>query len=250
MAGHSKWAQIKRKKAVTDSRRGKLWTKLLREVTVAARLGGADAAGNPRLRAAIQDARGANVPNDNIDRAVQRGGGTLDDVSYEELTYEGYGPGGVAVLIETMTDNKNRTVSELRHVLSKNGGNLGENGCVAWMFDKRGYFALDKDELDEETLMELAIEVGAEDAVVDDEVYELYCAAEDYAAVRDEIDRRGINVCSRAVAMLPKTEIEVDEETAERVLRMVDALEDQDDVQNVWSNLRVGEGVLTTTGDA
>ncbi|MDH3402246.1 MAG: YebC/PmpR family DNA-binding transcriptional regulator, partial [Acidobacteriota bacterium] len=183
MAGHSKWAQIKRKKAVTDARRGKLWTKLLKELTVAARLGGADPAGNPRLRVGIQEARAANVPSENIERAVNRGAGLLDGVTYEELTYEGYGPGGVAILIEAMTDNKNRTVSELRHLLSKSGGNLGENGCVAWMFVKRGYFALEKDALDEDELMELALAVGAEDAVVEDEVYELYSAPEDYAAV-------------------------------------------------------------------
>jgi YebC/PmpR family DNA-binding regulatory protein len=250
MAGHSKWAQIKRKKAVTDSRRGKLWTKLLREVTVASRLGGEDPAGNPRLRAAVQDARAANVPNDNIDRAIRRGAGSLDDVAYEELTYEGYGPGGVAVLIETMTDNKNRTVSELRHLLSKNGGNLGENGCVAWRFDKRGYFALDKEALDEDELMELAVAVGAEDAVVEEDVYELYCAPEDYATVRDAIDESGAKVCSRALAMLPKSEIETDDETTERVLRLVDALEDQDDVQNVWSNLNVGDSALASVGDA
>ena len=246
MAGHSKWAQIKRKKAVTDSRRGKLWTKILKEITVAAKLGGSDPAGNPRLRVGIQEAKGANVPNDNIDRAIKRGAGLLDGVSYEELTYEGYAPGGVAILVETLTDNKNRTVSELRHLLTKSGGNLGENGCVAWMFDKRGYFAIDKSGLDEDDFMELALELGVDDAEVQEDVYELFCAADDYANVRDDLENRGIVVMSQALAMLPKSEMDLDPETALRVLRLVDALEDQDDVQNVWSNLNVDPSVLAT----
>lgn len=244
MAGHNKWSQIKRKKAVTDSRRGKLWTKILKEVTVAAKLGGADPAGNPRLRVGIQEAKSANVPNENIERAVKRGSGLLDGVTYEELTYEGYAPGGVAILVETLTDNKNRTVSELRHLLTKSGGNLGENGCVAWMFDKRGYFALGKAGLDEDNFMELALELGVEDAEVQDEVYELYCAAEEYASVRDELEGRGLPVESRALAMVPKSEVELDPETAVRVLNLMDAIEDQDDVQNVWSNLNVDADIL------
>ncbi len=249
MAGHSKWAQIKRKKAVTDSRRGKLWTKLLKEVTVASRLGGADPTGNPRLRVGIQEARAANCPNENIERAIKRGAGLLDGVTYEELTYEGYGPGGVALIVEAMTDNKNRTVSELRHLLSKSGGNLGENGCVAWMFDKRGYFALEKSGLGEDELMELALEVGAEDAAAEEEVYEIYSAPEDYAAVRDALEEREIAVSSQALAMLPKSEVDLDAETAARVLRLLDALEDQDDVQNVWSNLNVTEEALAAIGE-
>jgi YebC/PmpR family DNA-binding regulatory protein len=244
MAGHSKWAQIKRKKAVTDSRRGKLWTKLLKEITVASRLGGPDPGGNPRLRVGIQEARAANVPNENIDRAVKRGAGQLDGVTYEELTYEGYGPGGVALLVEAMTDNKNRTVSELRHILSKSGGNLGENGCVAWMFDKRGYFALEKGDLEEDDFMELALELGVDDAAVDDEVFELYSAPEEYAVVRDELEQRGLTVNSQALAMLPKSEVEVDSETAARVLQLVDAIEEQDDVQNVWTNLKISSELL------
>jgi len=249
MAGHSKWAQIKRKKAVTDSRRGKLWTKLLKEVTVASRLGGPDPDGNPRLRVGIQEARAANVPNENIDRAVKRGSGLLDGITYEELTYEGYGPGGVAVLVEAMTDNKNRTVSELRHILSKSGGNLGENGCVAWMFDKRGYFALEKDGLDEDDFMELALELAVDDAAVEDDVYELFSAPEAYAAVRDELEKRGLTVNTQALAMLPKNEIEVDPETAATIFKLVDALEEQDDVQNVWSNLKIsGELMAAAEG--
>lgn len=244
MSGHSKWASIKRKKAVTDGRRGKLWTKLLKEITVASRLGGPDPSGNPRLRVGIQEARTTNVPNENIERAIKRGAGLLDGVTYEELTYEGYGPGGVAILIEAMTDNKNRTVSELRHLLTKSGGNLGENGCVAWMFDKRGYFALEKGDLGEDDFMELALELAVDDAAAEEDVYELFSAPEDYAAVRDELERRGVAVSSQALAMLPKTEIDVDPETAVRVLELVDALEDQDDVQNVWSNLNVSAEVM------
>lgn len=245
MAGHNKWSQIKRKKAVTDSRRGQRWTKLLKEITVAARMGGADAGGNPRLRVGIQDARADNVPKENIERAIKRGAGLLDGVTYEELTYEGYGPGGVAVLVEAMTDNKNRTVSELRHILSKAGGNLGENGCVAWMFDKRGYFALEQNGLEEDAFMELALELAVEDAAVEDDVYELYSAPEEYALVRDELEKRGLAVNSQALAMLPKNEVEVDAETAVRVLKLVDAIEEQDDVQNVWTNLKINAELMT-----
>jgi len=237
MAGHSKWAQIKRKKAVTDSRRGKLWTKLLKEITVAAKLGGGDPGGNPRLRVGVQEAKNANVPNDNIERAIKRGSGQLDDVNYEELTYEGYAPGGVAILVETLTDNRNRTVSELRHLLSKGGGNLGENGCVAWMFHKCGYFALDREAVDEDGFMELALELGVEDAEVQDDVYELYSAAEDYASVRDELERRGVPVSSQSLALLPNNEVELEPELAASVVRLIEALEDQDDVQHVWTNL-------------
>ncbi len=249
MAGHSKWAQIKRKKAVTDSRRGKLWTKLLKEITVAARLGGGDPDGNPRLRVGIQEARNANVPNDNIERAIQRGTGQLDGVAYEELTYEGYGPGGVAVLIEAMTDNKNRTVSDLRHTFSRHGGNLGENGCVAWMFEKRGYFAIDRTVMDEDAVMELALEIGAEDAGIEEEVYELYSAPEEYAVVRDRLEERGIPIESQALAMLPTSEVDLDVDAAVKVLKLVDGLEDQDDVQHVWSNLNVTAQVLAAAED-
>jgi len=246
MAGHSKWAQIKRKKAVTDSRRGKLWTKLLKEVTVAARIGGPDPGGNPRLRVAIQEAKAANCPNGNIDRAIKRGSGLIDGASYEEVVYEGYGPGGVAILVETLTDNRNRTVAELRHVLAKSGGNLGESGCVAWMFDKRGIFALEGNALSEDEFMEIALDIGAEDAAVEEGVYEIYSAPEEYAAVRDAIEARGLGVTSQALAMLPKNTVDVDVETAGRVLKLVDALEDQDDVQNVWSNLNVTDELLAT----
>ena len=247
MAGHSKWAQIKRKKAVTDARRGKLWSKLLKEVSVAARIGGGDPTGNARLRTAVQGARDANVPNDNIDRAIKRGSGQLDGVSYDEVTYEGYGAGGIAI-IETLTDNRNRTVADVRHLFSKHGGNLGENGSVAWMFDKRGLFAIDPASLDEEAFMELALEIDAEDMSIEDEVFEIYSRPEDYAAMREALDERGVALAGSQLAMLPQSTVKLDSDDAAKVLRLIEALEDHDDVQHVWSNLDVDEEVLAQTG--
>ncbi len=244
MSGHSKWAQIKRKKAVTDARRGRLWSKLLKEISVAARLSGGDPAANPRLRAAIQDAKGANVPNDNIDRAIKRGTGELQGASYEEVTYEGYGPGGVAILVQALTDNRNRTVSELRHFFSKHGGNLGENGCVAWMFEKRGYFAIDKQALGEEQFMELALELGAADFSIEEGTFEIYTLPEDYEAVRNELERRELPLVEAELAMLPQSQVKLDEKTAPRVLRLMEALEEHDDVQHVWANFDVDSEVL------
>ena len=244
MAGHSKWAQIKRKKAVTDARRGKLWSKLLKEVSVSARIGGGDPAGNARLRAAVQEARDANVPNDNIDRAIKRGSGQLDGVSYEEVSYEGYGAGGVAILIESLTDNRNRTVADVRHLFSKHGGNLGENGCVSWMFDKRGYFAIDSTAMAEEEFMELALELGAEDISIEEETFEIYSRPEEYAAMREALDARGVALAASQLAMLPQSTVELEADDAAKVLRLVEALEDHDDVQHVWSNFDVAEEIL------
>ncbi len=249
MAGHSKWAQIKRKKAVTDARRGQLWSKLLKEVSVAARIGGEDPAGNARLRTAIQDARAANVPNDNIDRAVKKGSGQLDGATYDEVAYEGYGAGGVAVLIETLTENRNRTVSDVRHLFSKHGGNLGENGCVNWMFDKRGYFAIDRSSMAEEAFMELALEVGAEDIAIEDEIFEIYSKPEEYAAMREALDERGVALEASQLAMLPQSTIRLDGDDAAKVLRLIEALEDHDDIQHVWSNFDVDEEVLAVQSD-
>ncbi len=242
MSGHSKWAGIKHKKAVVDAKRAKRWTKLIREVMVSARLGGGDPDFNPRLRSAINDAKADNVPNDTIDRAIKKGTGELEGESYEEVAYEGYGPGGVAVLVETVTDNRNRTVSELRHIFSKHGGNLGESGCVAWMFDRRGYFVLGREALGEEAFMELALDLGVDDIAMDD-VYEMFTSPEDYNRVRDELDTREIPVEVRELAMIPQSTVELGE-NAGGVLRMIDALEDQDDVQNVWANFEVDEQVL------
>lgn len=236
MSGHSKWSTIKRKKAAIDAKRGKIFTKLLREVTVAARMGGGDPDGNPRLRAAIQDARSNNVPSDNIDRAIKKGTGELEGVAYDEVTYEGYGPGGVAVLVETMTDNRNRTVGEVRHVFTKHGGNLGENGCVAWMFDQRGYFVVDAETMDEEAFIELALELDAEDISTEGGEYEIFTAREAYESMKEALETRGVVVSTGALSMLPKSTAEVSGGELTQALRMLDALEDLDDVQNVWAN--------------
>lgn len=244
MAGHSKWAGIKHKKAAVDKKRAKRWTKLVREIIVSARLGGGDPEFNPRLRSAVSDAKDDNVPNDTIDRAIKKGTGELEGESYEETSYEGYGPGGVAVLVEALTDNKNRTVSELRHLFSKFGGNLGENGCVAWMFDRRGYFVFDPDSMGEEEFMELALELGVDDIATDD-AYEMFTAAEDYNRVRDELDEREVHAEVRQLAMIPQTTVEPGDH-AGSVLALVDALEDHDDVQHVWTNHEADEAALAS----
>jgi YebC/PmpR family DNA-binding regulatory protein len=244
MAGHSKWAQIKRKKAVTDARRGQLWTKLLKEITVAARIGGGDSAGNARLRTAIQDAKASNVPNDNIDRAIKRGTGELEGVSYDEVTYEGYGPGGVALLVEGLTDNRNRTVADLRHLFAKNGGNLGDSGCVAWMFQKRGFFAVEKNSMSEEEFMELALELDVADISIEDETYEIYSEPDEFATIREQLEERELPLVAKELAMLPTNQVEVDAEKATTVLRLMESLEDHDDVQHVWSNLEIDASLL------
>jgi YebC/PmpR family DNA-binding regulatory protein len=243
MAGHSKWAGIKHKKAAIDARRAKRWTKLVREVIVSARLGGGDPEFNARLRSAIADAKADNVPNDTIDRAIKKGTGELEGESYEEVTYEGYGPGGVAVMVEAMTDNRNRTVAELRHIFSRNGGNLGENGCVAWMFDRRGYFAVDSGALGEEELMELALELGVDDIESGAEVHELYTSPDDYSQIRRALEDREVPLAAKELAMIPQTTVDPGG-NASAVIRLVDALEDHDDVQHVWANFEVDEALL------
>lgn len=236
MSGHSKWSTIKRKKASVDAKRGKVFTRLLREVTVAARLGGGDPAGNPRLRAAIQEARGQNVPNDKLDRAIKKGTGELAGTALEEVIYEGYGPGGVAILVETMTDNRNRTVSEVRHLFSKHGGSLGENGCVSYMFDKRGYFLIEPETMDEEELMELALELDVDDISTDKGGYELFTAPEAYNEIREGLAEREIPVTVGELAMIPQTMVPLSGEKLPQIMRFMEAMEDLDDVQNVWSN--------------
>ena len=250
MSGHSKWATIKHKKAATDARRGKLFTKLLREITVAARMGGGDAKGNPRLRSAVLEARGNSVPGDNIDRAIKKGTGELEGESYEEVIYEGYGPGGVAILVEGLTDNRNRTASEIRHLFTRHGGNLGESGCVSWMFARRGYFAIErgaggatagKAAMNEEELMELALELGADDVATGDEHYEITTSPEDFTAVQEALEQRGVPLAVKQLAMVPQTYMEVPAERAGQVMRLMEALEDHDDVQHVWANLDLDE---------
>ena len=243
MAGHSKWAGIKHKKAAIDAKRAKRWTKLIREVMVAARLGGGDADFNPRLRSAILDAKADNVPNDTIDRAIKKGTGELEGEAIEEVTYEGYGPGGVAVLVEAMTDNRNRTVAEIRHLFSRHGGNLGEAGCVAWMFERRGYFAIDPETMDEEAFMELAVELGVDDLGLA-ELYELITSPEDYERVREELERREVELVAQELAMIPQSTVELEDGGAGSMLRLVEALEDHDDVQHVWANFEADEELL------
>lgn len=244
MSGHSKWSTIKHKKAATDARRGKMFSKILKEITVAARIGGGDPKGNARLRSALLEARSNSVPGDNIDRAVKKGTGELEAEVYEEITYEGYGPGGVAVMVEAATDNRNRTANEVRHTFARHGGNLGEAGCVGWMFRRRGYFAIERgalpridgETMGEEKLMELALELGADDVAVEDEVCEIYTAMGDFLAVQEELERRKIPTVAAELAMIPDTLVDVPREKAGQVARLVETLEDHDDVQKVWIN--------------
>lgn len=243
MAGHSKWAQIKHKKAHTDAKRGKLFTKLVKEISVAARVGGGDPGGNPRLRTAIEAAKEANMPSDNIKKAIMKGTGELPGATYEEAAYEGYGPGGAAILIEVLTDNKNRTVSEIRHILSKNGGSLGEAGCVAWMFEKKGYILVEKAKADEDTLMSLVLDAGADDLRNDpkEDNYEIITAPESLEAVKGAIVNGGIPVALAELSMLPKSYVPLEGAASEQMVRLIDALEDNDDVQNVYSNFDIAD---------
>ena len=237
MSGHSKWATIKHKKGAADAKRGRLFTKLIKEITMAARLGGGDPGGNPRLRKAIDDAKAVNMPADNIKRATQRGTGELPGVTYEEVTYEGYGPGGVAVLVEAMTDNKNRTLPEIRTIFSKNGGNLGESGSVKFLFQKKGYMTIEKDKASEDAVMEAAIEAGAEDARLAGDVHEVLCAPETFDEVKAKLEEKGLPLAMAEIEMIPTTEVALDQRKAEQVMRLMEALEDHDDVQHVWANL-------------
>ena len=248
MSGHSKWSTIKHKKATTDARRGKLFNKLLREITVASRLGGGDVKASPRLRTAVLEARANSVPNETIDRAVKKGTGELaGEAAYEETLYEGYGPGGVAVLVEAMTDNRNRTAGEIRNIFARNGGNLGESGCVAWMFHRRGYFSVPRGAMDEEAFMDLALALGADDIAIEPDRYEIYTPAEDFASTLEELERRGVALEAKELAMVPQTSVSVPGNRASQLLRLLDALEDHDDVQKVWANLQIDEQVLAAT---
>ncbi len=244
MSGHSKWHTIKHKKGATDAKRGKIFTKLIKEITVAARTGGGDEAANARLRKAVSDAKGANMPNETIDRAIKRGTGDLEGVNYEEITYEGYGIGGVAVLIETMTDNRNRTVAEIRHIFSKNGGNLGEAGSVAWIFDKKGYIVVDKAAKPEEELFEIALEAGADDMQEDGESFEIFTAPETFEAVSEAIKTANIEPQAAEVSMFPQNYIHLEGADAKQMLKLYEAIEDHDDVQNVYANFDIDESEM------
>ena len=245
MSGHSKWHTIKHKKGATDAKRGKIFTKLIKEVTVAARTGGTgDVESNARLRKAVNDAKAQNMPNDTIDRAIKRGTGELEGVNYEEITYEGYGIGGVAVLVETMTDNRNRTVAELRHIFSKNGGNLGEAGSVAWIFDKKGLIIVDKAAKSEDELFEIAIEAGADDVKDEGDVYEIYTSPDNYEAVNDAIKKAGIEPQNSEVSMIPQNYIKLTGDDAKKMLKLYEAVDDNDDVQNIYANFDIDESEM------
>jgi YebC/PmpR family DNA-binding regulatory protein len=241
MSGHSKWASIKHKKAATDAKRGKIFTRIIKELAVAARMGGGDPDANAQLRKAIADAKAANMPADNIKRAIMKGTGQLEGASYDEMSYEGYGPGGVAVYIETLTDNKNRTVSEIRHIFSKHGGNLGESGSVGWMFHRKGYIVVEKSKASEDELMDIILEAGAEDLKEDGSNYEIFTAPEDYEAVDKALQENEIETAVSNLSMVPQNYVKLEGKQAEQCLKLMDALEDQDDAQNVWANFDIDE---------
>lgn len=241
MSGHSKWASIKHKKAATDAKRGKLFTKYIRELSIAARMGGGDPDTNPRLRKAISDSKAVNMPADNIKRAIQKGSGQLEGVNYEEITYEGYGPGGVAIYLETMTDNNNRTVSELRHIFSKNGGNIGESGSVAWMFTRKGYLVVEKSKTSEDKLLDIILEAGADDLMEDGDNYEIFTTPDKYEAVVNTLQENDIETAASNIEYIPQNYVNVKGKKAIQTLRLMEELEDHDDVQHVWSNFDIDE---------
>ncbi|MBC7357238.1 MAG: YebC/PmpR family DNA-binding transcriptional regulator [Desulfacinum sp.] len=245
MSGHSKWSTIRHKKAAQDAKRGKIFTKLIKEITVAARMGGGDPEANPRLRAAIAAAKAENMPKDNIERAIKKGTGELEGAAYEEVIYEGYGPGGVAILVEAMTDNRNRAASEVRHIFTKNGGSLGEAGCVAWMFDKHGMIVFSKEKVSEEEVMEVALEAGAEDVRDQEDQFEVVTTVADFEKVKAAFDERGLVYEMAEVTMVPQTTVRVeDEKTAQQLLRLMDMLEDNDDVQHAYANFDIPDEIL------
>lgn len=244
MAGHSKWAQIKRKKAAQDQKRGKVFTKLIREIMIAARLGGGNPENNPRLRAAIAAAKAENMPKENIERAIKKGIGELEGSRLEEVVYEGYGPGGVAVLIEAMTDNRNRTTAEIRHIFARVGGNLGATGCVSWLFHKKGIISVKKGEVPEERLMEVATEAGAEDIKEGESDYEILTAPEDFEKVLEALKAANVPYQSAEITMYPQTTVKLEGKEAEQMLKLMELLEDHDDVQRVYANFDISEATM------
>ena len=244
MSGHSKWASIKHKKAANDAKRGKLFTKLLKEVSVAARNGGGDPEMNPRLRTAMQTAKAANVPNDTIDRAVLKGTGELEGINYEEVVYEGYGPNGVALIIEVLTDNKNRSVSDLRNILDRNGGSMGERGCVSWMFEKRGLILVEKSSIHEDELFLIAAEAGAEALETQGGQIQIISPFEDFELVRLAIQESQASIALAEITMVPQTTVALDEKQAEQMIRLMDSLDDNDDVQKVYANFDIPDDIL------
>ena len=236
MSGHSKWSTIKHKKGAAGKKGAKVFTKLIKEITVAARMGGGDPGANPRLRRAFDSAKTQNMPKDNVDRAIKKGTGDMDGVNYEEILYEGYGPGGVAVMVECLTDNKNRTIADVRYIFNKAGGNVGTDGCVAWMFDKKGVITISKEHANEETLMEVALEAGAEDIKDEGETFDVLTAPEDFDAVKDAIDGAQIPCEVAEISMVPQNTTAVSGKEAEQMVRFMEALDDNDDVQNFYTN--------------
>jgi YebC/PmpR family DNA-binding regulatory protein len=246
MSGHSKWSTIKHKKGAADAKRGKIFTRIIREITISARLGGGDPDGNPRLRSAIAEAKANNMPKDNIERAIKKGTGELEGERYEEVTYEAYASGGVALIIEAVTDNTNRTTPEIRHILEKNGGNLGTPGSASYLFEKKGYFAVEKSAVSEDRLMEVALESGAEDLQTEDpEIYEVYTQSESFDQVSRSLEKNDIPAVESKIGMFPVTHVEVtDEAQARRILKLMEALDDHDDVQNVWANFDIPDEII------
>lgn len=236
MSGHSKWSTIKRKKAVLDSKRGKIFTKLIKEITVSAKMGGGDPSANPRLRLAIDNAKGENMPLENIERAIKKATGELEGVVYHELTYEGYGPAGIAFMVESLTDNKNRSVADVRHIFSKYGGSMAETGSVAWMFERKGIIILGKQDKTEDEMMEIVIEAGADDLTTEEDYFQVSTAMEDFESVRKTLDDIGLKIDNASLQWISKNDTSVSGEDAEKVMKLIDMLDDSDDVQNVYSN--------------
>ncbi|HYU80264.1 MAG TPA: YebC/PmpR family DNA-binding transcriptional regulator [Vicinamibacterales bacterium] len=241
MSGHSKWHTIKHKKGAADAKRGKVFTRIIKELTVAARNGGGDPGSNPRLRTVIADAKSVNMPADNIKKAIQRGTGELPGVTYEEITYEGYGPGGAALIIETMTDNKNRTVGEIRHLLEKHNGNLASSNSVAWMFSKKGYVVVEKKAADEEKLLSVALDAGADDLADDGDTWEITSSPSSFESVRDAVKALGVEPATAQVAMIPQNYVKLEGREASQMIKLMEILEEHDDVQHVWSNFDISE---------
>jgi len=244
MSGHSKWSTIKHKKGALDAKRGRMFTRLIREITIAARAGGGDASGNPRLRTAINAAKEANMPADNITRAVKKGTGELEGQTLEEVTYEGYASGGVAVIVETVTDNKNRTLPEIRHIFSKHGGNLGASNSVAWMFEKKGYIVVESSSLAEDQLLEVALEAGADDLKQDGSSFEIYTPTESFEQVKEALKSKGVAISASEIAMTPKNTVRTEGPAVRKVLNLIETLEEHDDVQHVWANFDIDESEI------
>lgn len=244
MSGHSKWASIKHKKGAADAKRGKIFSRLNKEITVAARIGGGDPSGNPRLRAAIQAAKAENMPKDNIERAIKKGTGELEGASYEECSYEAYGPGGVAIMLDCLTDNRNRTVAEVKHIFERHGGNLGEPGCVSWIFEKKGLIVFERDSVEEERLLDLALEAGAEDIKEEDTQFEILTDPSDFESVKKAFDDQGLGYTLAEVSMIPQNTIRLEGRDAERMLNLMETLEENDDISHVYANFDIPDEVM------